>query len=180
MPFDSWAEPIQLGNLSKKVAGNAISALISLVKSAPQVRDSKLTLHPDAVNTVTLVLFFLWFCQSDFSSFGENTGDWRSCVLERGPCPPLVSRKWIAVLAGDSWIFYHEIWTLGLMYSEACYWHLQKPWHPTLWFMIGVRQRSILNDCQPDDKASYYRAVLSPGLKTHSGGTEACRGEDKI
>lgn len=46
--------------------------------------------------------------------------------------------------------------------------------------MNGVRQRNVLNDCQPDDKASYYRGVVSPGLKTHSGGTEACRGEDKI
>ena len=64
--------------------------------------------------------------------------------------------------------------------SEVCHWHLQKPCPPTLWFMSGVKPRSILNDCQSDDKASYYQGVVSPGLKTHSGGTEACRGEDKI
>lgn len=48
------------------------------------------------------------------------------------------------------------------------------------WFMIGVKQRNVLNDWQPDDKAGYYWGVVSPGLKTHSVATEACRGEDKI
>lgn len=75
MPFDSWAEPIHLGNLSKKVAGNDISALIFLMKSAPQVRDSKIALHLDGVNTVMLELLFPWSFESDFSSFGDNTGD---------------------------------------------------------------------------------------------------------
>lgn len=152
-------------------------------KSAPQVRDSKIAFHLHGVNTVTLEPLFLWSFEGDCSSFGVTTGNWQGGVLAKGPCPPVISRKWIIVLTVDSWVSYHELWTLGLIYSEACeacYWHLQKPWHPTLQFMIGVRQRSIRNDCQSEDKPSYYRAVPSPGLKTHSGGTEACRGEDKI
>lgn len=129
---------------------------------------------------VSLESLFLWSFQSDLSSFGDNPGHWRGQVLEMGLYPHLVSRKWITLLAVDSRISYLEIWTLGPMYSEVCHGHLLKPWHRAPPFMSGVRQRSVLNDCQPDDKASYYRGVVSPGLKTHSGGTEACRGEDKI
>lgn len=141
----------------------------------------KIALHLDGVYTVSLQLLFLWSLRVILALWEitlENEG--AGCSKRDCAHPPLVSRKWITLLAVDSWISYHEIWTLGLMYSEACDWHLQNPWHPTLQFMIGVRQRSVLNDCQPDDKASYYRGVVSSGLKTHSCGTEACRGEDKI
>lgn len=84
MLFDLWAEPIHLGNLSKKVTGNAISALIFLVNSAPQVKDSKIALYLDGVNTVTLELLFLWLFQSDFSSCGENTGETEGAVCWKG------------------------------------------------------------------------------------------------
>lgn len=81
MPFDLRAEPIHLGNLSKKVVGNDISVLIFLVKSAPKARASKRALHLDGVNTVTREPLLLWCFESDFSNFGAKTGNSRGWVL---------------------------------------------------------------------------------------------------
>ena len=142
-------------------------------------KTEKLALHLDGVHTVTPELLLLWSFESDASPAGDNTENWMGWLLETGLRLQLISRE-MDYSACGFFISYREIWTLGPRYSEACDWHLQKPWHPTLQFTTRVRQRSILNDCQPDDKASYYRGVVSPGLKTHRGGTEACRGEDKM
>jgi hypothetical protein len=182
MPFDSWAEPIHLENLSKKVARNwkrhFSSDCPSQVCTFSQwLKNSTSSSWCQRSDTW---VSSLWSFESDFHSFGDNMETEGGWVLETEPCSHLVSRKWIAVLMVDSQISYHEIWTLGLMYSEACNWHLQKAWHPTPQSITVVRQRSILNDYLPDDKASYYWGVVSPCLKTHSDATEACQGEDKI
>lgn len=121
----------------------------------------------------------LWSFESDFNSFRDNMGDWRVWVLETRLSTSCFQKM---DYSAGGWFLDFLSWDLNpgpdvqwgvrLAFAEAL--------TSTLQFMIGVRQRSILNDCRPGDKAGYYRGVVSPGPKTHSGATEACWGEDKI